>query len=266
MLNAEQSRWLPGVPGEELERIITSYRDNEISTGQFDKPGSSSRLAANAFGYFLERPEELPALPGCREEGWPARSLAIERPVRLPERNKPPARLDALIVTEMDLIGVESKRYEQYIGPFFKRPNANETPEAYWSGDIWGKQMAGYQAVRDRLIAKPNLFAYLDAFQLIRHALALRTEVHLGNKHQGLSPILFYVYAEPPFWPDGKPMGIDVRLAHEGEIDSFSQLVQHDEVRFVPRPYRPLLWGWRNRGAPDVRTHAEKVQSVFTPC
>ena len=262
MHNAEQRRWLPGVPGAKLERIIKLSQGNEIDSGQFDGPNSSSNLAANAFGYFFEHPGKLPALPGCRAEGWPALSLAIESPVRLPEeegRERRPARLDALIVTEMDLIGVESKRYET----FFKPPS--ETIGAYWSGDIWGKKMDGYQAVRCQLRSNPDSFKHLHAFQLIRHALALRTEVHRGNDHHELSPILFYVYAEPSRDEHGVPLRpCEIpRKPLRDEIEHFRQLVQHDEVRFVPRSYAQLLGNWVKNGCSDVRTHAEAVTRRF---
>ena len=262
MLNAEQPRWLDGVPGEELEAFINAAPGNEIATGQFDNPMSSSRLAANAFGYFFNRPGELADLPGCEEEEWPALSLAIEKPVGLPREVGRHSWLDALIETPSALIGVESKRYET----FFGHQNEEEPIEAHWLGDIWGNHMAGYQAVRDQLMANPNSFQLLDAFQLIRHALALRTEANLGNEHRGLSPILFYVYAEPPFDPWGTPVHPDDLRPLKCEIDRFSKSVQNDEVRFVPCSYRQLLWVWGNRGTPNVRIHAENVQRVFTPC
>ena len=45
---------------------------NEIATGKFDSPESSAALAANAFGFFLQRASELPgpsAPPGHRLDG-----------------------------------------------------------------------------------------------------------------------------------------------------------------------------------------------------
>ena len=56
-------RWLPGVPGEEIERIFNAAPGNEIARGKFDHPESSAALAANAFGFFFKRPQDLPPLP-----------------------------------------------------------------------------------------------------------------------------------------------------------------------------------------------------------
>ena len=63
--------------------------------------------------------------------------------------------------------------------------------------------MEGYQGVRDEMLnAIPDTYAHLDAAQLVKHALALRTRVS-GAKKQfgGLAPVLFYLYAEPDTWP-----------------------------------------------------------------
>ena len=65
-------RFLPGVPRREIEEIFSSAAGNEISSGKFDSPESSAALAANSFGFFLNRPSHLPPLPGCENESWPA--------------------------------------------------------------------------------------------------------------------------------------------------------------------------------------------------
>ena len=65
-------RFLPGVPGPEIEAIFDVAAGNEIATGKFDSPESSAALAANAFGFFLQRASELPgpsAPPGHRLDG-----------------------------------------------------------------------------------------------------------------------------------------------------------------------------------------------------
>ena len=107
-------RFLPGVPGPKIEALLNKARGNEIATGKFDSPRSSAALAANTFGYFLERPEELPPLPGRGEGVWPARSVDIERTVRFPWRGGTPPHLDVLVTTQSALIGIESKRYEPF--------------------------------------------------------------------------------------------------------------------------------------------------------
>ena len=72
------SRFLPGVPGLEIEAVFQTAAGNEMASGKFDSPESSAALAANGFGYFLRRPAALPPLPGCGDETWPARSIELE--------------------------------------------------------------------------------------------------------------------------------------------------------------------------------------------
>jgi len=81
------------VPGSEIESILNAAPGNEIASGKFDSPESSAALAANAFGFFLRRASDLPALPGCKKdkkdkkEMWPAQSLSIEAMLRFPWRH-----------------------------------------------------------------------------------------------------------------------------------------------------------------------------------
>ena len=127
--------------------------------------------------------------------------------------------------------------------------------------------MKGYEGVRDRLRQTPDLFRFLDAAQLVKHAFALRTEVHrAGGAYRRLSPVLFYVHAEPEFWPKtGAPVGDAEKAAHRDEIARFADAVKGDEVAFAACSYRRLLDGWSGHCDPAVRDHAEAVRSRFSP-
>ena len=256
-------RWLPGVPGKELEPIIDAALGREISSGKFDSRRSSEKLAANTFGYFFKKPRELPPLPRCEDAGWPAKALAIEREVRLPWRGGKHPWLDALITTQSALIGVESKRYEPFGGRSRKR-RGRKLSDAYWR-DEWGSRMEGYQIIRDKVSNDPNLFARLDATQLFKHALALRTQVHRPGKHHGLRPILYYVYAEPPVWPNGRAVNVAEINDHRREMDLFAAEVVGDEVKFVATSYRELLGAWGASDDPQIRAHTEAVATHFRP-
>ena len=108
------SRFLPGVPGLQIEEILNAAKGDEIASGKIDSLESSAALAVNAFGFFLNRAENLPALPGCEEQVWPATSLALEKEVRFPWRGGNHPNLDVLITTPSALIGIESKRFEPF--------------------------------------------------------------------------------------------------------------------------------------------------------
>ena len=254
-------RFLPGVPGPEIERIFNAAAGNEITSGKFDSPESSAALAANAFGFFLKRPQDLPALPDCDRVAWPARSLSLEATVRFPWSGGRHPVLDCLMATPSALIGIESKRFE----PFRGKKSASFS-DAYWR-PVWGDDMKGYEGVRDTLRANGSLYDFLDAAQLIKHAFALRTAVHNRRSgHDGLTSILFYLYAEPAVWPkNGRPIGDDEKAKHREEIARFAKDVAGDEVAFVSCSYQRLLEDWARHEDREIRSHAAAVTRRFAP-
>ncbi len=82
------NRFLPGVPAAQVEAIFNAAPGNEIATGKFDSPESSAALAANTFGFFLNRSDDLPPIPGCEFVEWPSVSVTLERTVKFPWRGR----------------------------------------------------------------------------------------------------------------------------------------------------------------------------------
>ena len=251
---------MPGVPGEQIEEIYNAAPGKEITSGKFDSSESSAALAANTFGFFLNRVGDLPPLPGCEKAEWPASSLYVEKEVRFPWRGGRHPWLDALVVTPSALIGVESKRFE----PF--RRKRMSFSEAFLR-PVWGDRMKGYEGIRDnKLNESKRPHAGLDAAQLVKHALALRTQVGSGGESDGLKPVLFYLYAEPDAWPrTGKPIDDEAKSLHRQEICKFAESVEGDEVRFVACSYRELLATWERDERPEIREHARAVMQRFSP-
>ena len=166
--------------------------------------------------------------------------------------------LDVLTVTPSVLIGIESKRFE----PFRRSPVFSK---AYCRPE-WGDRMKGYERIRDGLHNEQGRKQGLDRAQLLKHALALRTEVHRMGPTRGLKPILMYIYAEPAFWPlTGEPVEPRLIEVHRDEVEAFAENVRKDEVRFVHRTYRKLLGRWMESMAADIRGHAEAVFQCFSP-
>ena len=252
-------QFLPGVPGEEIESIFRQAPGKEIESGKLDSPESSAMLAANAFGFFLHRPDDLPPLPDCERAGWPARSLYLEKTIRFPWRGGCHPVPDCLVATHSALIGIESKRFE----PFRKKKTA-EFAETY-QRTVWGDRMKGFERIRDESRDDEYVWRHLDAVQLVKHAFALRSEARPGKRHAGLRPILFYVYAEPERWSDGRPIGGEERGAHRDEIRRFSEMVADDETAFAACSYRRLLAGWASHRDKGIRAHAARVLRCFVP-
>lgn len=54
---------LPGVSEAYVRVRMAEAGGDEIASGKFSHPESSAALAANAFGWFVERPSVLPGVP-----------------------------------------------------------------------------------------------------------------------------------------------------------------------------------------------------------
>ena len=254
-------RFLPGVPGEQIEEIYNTAPGKRNRKGQVRQPGIISRSRREHLRFLPQSTGDLPPLPGCEDVEWPAHSLALEKEVRFPWKARwgHPV-LDVLIATSAALIGIESKRFE----PFRDKPDARFT-DTYWR-EVWGDCMNGYQCLRDMLNENASHYTYLKADQLVKHALGLRTRTRPGKKYAGLSPILFYLYAEPDFLPNSnKPVDDKAKALHRQEITHFAQSVDGDEVRFVACSYRDLLATWERNENPEIREHAGAVVRRFAP-
>ena len=92
----------PGFRASKSRRFTTPRRATKFASGKFDSPESSAALAANTFGFFLNRPGDLPPLPGFKNVEWPTSSLHIEKEVRFPWRGGRHPWLDALVVNLFD--------------------------------------------------------------------------------------------------------------------------------------------------------------------
>ena len=123
--------------------------------------------------------------------------------------------------------------------------------------------MKGYEAVRGRLGEDGSLYAFVDAAQLVKHAFALRTEVHRPGRER-LAPVLFYLYAQPDAWPQsGRSIEEEDKARHRREIRRFASEAAGDEVAFAACSYGELLDHWaRHEG---IAAHASALRSRFSP-
>lgn len=241
-------QFLHGVPEVRVSDALAVAGGNEIDSGKLDSAESSAALAVNAFGWFMERPAELPHFPPLADIDWPARRVDIERQIRFPWRGGRHPWLDAAVETATHLIGVESKRYEP-----FRDAKTVGLSDAY-DRDVWGDGMAPFTAMRDALRSGGIAFTYLDAAQLVKHAFGLVTEGRRISK----APVLLYLYAEPAM--RGASAIVPETLArHRAEIITFNAAVTGAAVRFAACSYRERLAGWTG----DARNHADALVPRF---
>jgi hypothetical protein len=225
------SLFLPGVPETYVRERLEKAGGNEIESGKFASPESSAALAANAFGWFVRRPGQLPVLPGMGHIGQPQK-VEIEYCAGFPWAGGRQPWLDAAIITETHLVGLESKRFE----PFRDAKKANFS--SAYDRPVWGDRMGRYSALRDALRSGMLSYRHLDAAQLVKHAYGLVTQ----GRRIGLKPCLFYIYAEPT--ARGKAaITPEVHARHRSEIADFNDRVSGDEVEFGAAGYREWLAG-----------------------
>jgi hypothetical protein len=255
--------FVPGVPAEPVLACYGRAAGNEIRSGKFGSPESSAALVANTFGFFLERPWDLPPLPCGEVRSWSARSVDLEVPLAFPWRGGRRPWIDVLIETASEVIGIESKRYEPY-----RAAKAPQLSNTYWR-QVWGERMAGYESIRDQLKEvrsdSPPVYRHLDGGQLVKHALGLRTSVHRDAKLRGKRPVLCYVYAEPLKWSKGHPLDARSFENHRREIASFAAAVAGNEVEFCACSYAEVLSVWSTDTRGDIRAHALNISGRFMP-
>lgn len=250
--------FLPDLPEQDILDALNAAAGNEVESGKLSSPESSSALAVNAFGWFLNRPEALPPLPGM-DVSWAARKVKLEVEMRFPWSGGRHPWLDVVIATDTHLVGIESKRYE----PFRPRKKEPGFSDAY-DRPVWGDAMAGFCSVRDELKSRSLRYAALDAPQLVKHAFGLRSAVHREDgPYRGLRPALIYLYTEPRTWADGRPV-VESRMAtHRAECEDFSIRTADDEVVFLAFDYARLVTEWaagKNRG---LALHAGRLSDAF---
>lgn len=244
--------FLVGVPAAHVLQRLMEAEGDEIVSGKFVSPESSAALAVNCFGWFIPRPERLPALPGLEYAGTPE-LVDVEFCARFPWAGGKHPWLDAVVQTSSTLIGVESKRFE----PFRDRKKVSFS-DAY-NRDVWGPNMKRFARMRDRLRSGEIGFKHLDAAQLVKHAFGLVTAARRRN----LAPALFYIFAEPEF-RDGRQIDNGAFERHRQEATQFAEAVAGDEVTFRFASYRDWFVTW-NETENDLIAHRDAVIGRFAP-
>lgn len=244
------SNLMPHLPADRILAELSRSPGNEVKSGKFDSPESSSALVANGFGLFLDRPGDLPALPGVPM--GQVESVGLEVEMRFPWSGGRHPWLDVGISTATTLIGVDSKRYEPY------RPAKATGFSEVYDRPVWGPNMARYTRLMHDLVAGTVVFQSLDAVQLVKHALGLRTRA----EKRGLGAVLVYLYAEPRHWAgSGKPMDPARIAIHRREVAQFAGMVRGDQVTFAPLKWADLVAHWAR--TPALAAHAAALTDRF---
>ena len=243
--------FLSGVPAQAVTAALRRAPGNELASGKFSGPESSSALVANAFGWFLDRPTARPSLPGVPMGQAEAVDLTVE--MHFPWQGGRHPFADVAITTPTTLVSLISKRYE----PFRPAKRAEFTEE--FEAREWGVGMANYHAMRRALVDGQASYRHLDAVQLVKHAYGLRTQA----LKRARGAVLVYLHASPAEWANGKPLNPAAIASHQAEIDNFARAVKGDVVTFAPVRWIDLLAQWSR--IPELAVHAKAVANTFGP-
>lgn len=183
---------------------------------------SSAALAVNVFDYWTDR--NMDPIFAALEIDPSAESVAFEAQFSTGLEGNPP-NLDLGIRYRSGLvIGVESK-FSEWLTP--KAPGKAPFKPKYFpeSTELWSSRgLAACQTLAREIYEGTARFRYLDAPQLLKHALGLATQ-HPGNFE------LYYVYFD---WPGPESS------AHRSEVERFENSVRHD-FRFHVSTYQDLF-------------------------
>ncbi|WP_176154929.1 hypothetical protein [Burkholderia vietnamiensis] len=244
--------FLSGIPVDHVVDRLAKAPGKEIEFGKLSSPESSAALAVNCFGWFIERPHQLPPLNGLEHVGVPE-LVDVEFCARFPWTGGKHPWLDAVVQTPRSLVGIESKRFE----PF--RDAKVVSLSAAYDRPAWGENMRGFEKMRDRLRSGDAMFVHLDAAQLVKHAFGLVTEGRRRNR----APALFYLFAEP-LARGGHAIASDNFTRHRDEIASFAEAVSGDAVTFHSASYREWLGTWHRFGG-HIEAHGQAIIEAFDP-
>ena len=229
---------VPSVRPKDFEADLQQGDGNELNS-KFRAAHSSSALAVNSFGPFKRRIADLEVL-----DAEPFDNLHFERKCPTGLRGKMP-NLDILLEGKTSIIGIESKLTE-----YLSRHPTNFSP-AYEQIDDERRETAWFTEMRC-LMKKPNSYIWLNAAQLVKHALGL------AHTFRGKTVILLYLYWEPR-----NPDSHSIFLEHRSEIQEFTERVASSSPSFRAISY-PELWSSWEQTAPDwLMKHLNDLKSRY---
>jgi hypothetical protein len=167
--------------------------------------------------------------------------LEVERSTGLPGT---PPTLDCL-VDGQSVLAVESKCTEQFSAHEAKFQPAYRRVVAETASRAWREEY-------ERLVEDPRRYRFLDAAQLIKHYLGLKTQFN------DRAVTLAYIYWEPANADE-----VPQCLVHRAEAQAFAAVVADPRVRFRQMSY-PTLWaGWDSQPAPWLRDHVAALRNRY---
>lgn len=204
---------------------------------------SSAALAVNVFDYWVERDRTV--LRSALALDHAIENIEFERQFPTGLKGTPPNLDVVLTMADGELIAIESKFCEWMApaAPDFRALRPSYFRQPYWS-------LRGLPACQDlahALDQQRASFRYLDAAQLLKHALGLATQ-NGGRFH------LWYLFY------DSSSAAGDI---HRAEIDLFGQKVRGD-IGFRALSYQTLIGSLERYAGPDDAHYIAYLRSRYS--
>lgn len=200
------------------------------SPPKFAAAYSSAALAVNCFAPFKSYIGDLRLLGPY---GFQNIGFEHQCPIWPENRKLTPPNLDALVRREGGVVGIESKCTE-ILGS--KKAKFAPRYESIVEKQLDLPWLETYQALKD----DPTLFNRLDAAQLVKHCLGLRSTF----PDQDIS--LVYI-----FWEPENALDFEIFKTHRSEVQKFTDMVTGSSVKFAAISYLELWETWVGKGCPQ---------------
>lgn len=232
---------IEGVQRADFEADLRQGDGNELK-GKFRAAHSSSALAVNTFAPFRSRLIDL-TLAGSN--GFT--NLCFERKCPHGLLGRKPPNLDVVAESPNRILAIESKCLEHlgsHVAKFAPAYNAEITDHRR---DMpWFREML-------RLIGEPRFYRWLDAAQLIEHALGL------AHTFVDRPVTLLYLFREP-----SNPEAHPIFAEHRAEIFRFAASIRGSGPDFLAMSYPDLWRAWRaDCSTTWLRVHIDRLNQRY---
>jgi len=239
--NGAVAQWqlnlIPGIEAKWFEADLRAGEGRELD-GKFRAAHSSSALVVNTFSRFKPKPStallQIAGWSGFYQIQFEAKCPAGVHSSRPPHRESPP-NLDLLLISESNVLGVESKCTEHLRSDHV----AKFSPAYDKEVTDWRRETAWFRLMQT-LIKEPRRYRFLDTAQLVKHAFGL------GRCFEGQATTLLYIYWEPR-----NAAGLLELRQHREEVARFSDEVAGTTPSFKALSYRDLWREWEALSSPS---------------
>lgn len=223
----------------DFEVDVAQGGGNELA-GKFRAAHSSAALAVNCFAPFKRK---LPELRLCGLEDFSSLRFEAKCPTGL--RGEPP-NLDVVLERGERVIAVESKCTE------YLSPHVADFAASYRTGICDARRDTDWYRELLRLDAAPDTYRWLDAAQLVKHALGLM------HTYPDRRMTLLYLYWEPLNVFEYAHFD-----AHRREVAAFAERVAGPALAFESMTYADLWASWYADAPRWLRAHLRDLRERY---